>query len=110
MYCVCVCRRTWPVWNLTVTNYNYTNPRAPIHIITGAAGCNEDDGDCLNPIPKARGNWSAFHLSGKNAYGYGHLRPMNHTHMYWNEIVTDEVGKLVDEIVIVQEKHGPFGQ
>jgi acid phosphatase type 7 len=47
--------RLWPVFNETVTQNNYTNPLAPVHLISGAAGCNEQLGICVNPILRARG-------------------------------------------------------
>ena len=47
--------RLWPVYNETVTGKNYINPRAPVHIISGAAGCNEILGICLDPILGPKG-------------------------------------------------------
>ena len=47
--------RLWPVFNDTVTAHNYSNPRAPVHIISGAAGCNEFYGICVNPMLGPRG-------------------------------------------------------
>lgn len=47
--------RLWPVYNGTVIARNYTNPKAPVHIISGAAGCNEADGLCVNPMLGPRG-------------------------------------------------------
>ena len=47
--------RLWPVYNETVTAKNYINPRAPVHIISGAAGCNEYFGICVNPMLGPKG-------------------------------------------------------
>lgn len=47
--------RLWPVFNDTVTAHNYTNPKAPVHLISGAAGCNEFYGICVNPMLGPRG-------------------------------------------------------
>lgn len=47
--------RLWPVFNDTVTAHNYTNPKAPVHVISGAAGCNEAFGICVNPMLGPRG-------------------------------------------------------
>lgn len=33
--------RLWPVYNFKVLAYNYHDPQAPVHIISGAAGCSE---------------------------------------------------------------------
>jgi len=38
-----------------VTAHNYTNPKAPVHLISGAAGCNEFYGICVNPMLGPRG-------------------------------------------------------
>ena len=47
--------RLWPVYNETVTAKNYENPQAPVHIITGKAGCQEDYGLCTDPIFESGG-------------------------------------------------------
>ena len=47
--------RLWPVFNDTVTAHNYSNPKAPVHLISGAAGCNEAYGICVNPMLGPRG-------------------------------------------------------
>jgi len=100
--------RLWPVYNETVSQYNYTNPLAPVHLISGAAGCNENDGYCINPIRGPKGPWSAFSSSGKTTYGYGHLEIMNSTHIYWEEILAEQNDTVLDSIWIIQENHGPF--
>eukprot|EP01103_Thecamoeba_quadrilineata_P009929 TRINITY_DN2034_c0_g1_i4.p1 TRINITY_DN2034_c0_g1~~TRINITY_DN2034_c0_g1_i4.p1 ORF type:complete len:366 (-),score=59.14 TRINITY_DN2034_c0_g1_i4:38-1135(-) len=100
--------RLWPVFNETVTQFNYSNPLAPVHIISGAAGCNEQDGYCINPIYRSLGEWSAFRSSGVTTYGYGKLVVYNSTHLHWQELQTLEEDKILDEIWIVQDRHGPF--
>lgn len=55
---------------------------AIVHIVTGAAGCNENDGACLNPIVTPRLPWSAFRSSAQGTYAYGHLNIVNDTHLY----------------------------
>ena len=47
--------RLWPVYNETVTAKNYSDPKAPVHIISGAAGCNEFHEICVDPMFGARG-------------------------------------------------------
>ena len=42
--------RLWPTYNNTVTQFDYINPKAAVHLVSGAAGCNEANGACLNPI------------------------------------------------------------
>ena len=47
--------RLWPVYQGRVYAKNYNNPKTPIHIISGAAGCNEALGFCVNPMLGPRG-------------------------------------------------------
>ncbi len=100
--------RTWPVYNFTVTQYNYINPKAPVHLISGAAGCNEDSGLCENPILHSKGDWSAYRTFGYfHPYSYGHLRPYNNSAMYWDQIRSTDMHRY-DQIDIIQTNHGPY--
>ena len=47
--------RLWPVFNDIVTAHNYSNPKAPVHLISGSAGCNEAYGICVSPMLGPRG-------------------------------------------------------
>jgi hypothetical protein len=100
--------RLWPVFNKVVTQKDYNNPKAPVHIITGCAGCNEDLGVCVNGISEPQGPWSAFQASGKSVYGYGRMQVHNATHLYWEELEVKENNKILDSIWLVQHNHGPF--
>jgi len=99
--------RMWPVYNGVVTQFDYNNPKAPVHIITGCAGCNEDLGVCVNGISGPKGPWSAFRASGKNVYGYARMQILNNTHIYWEERSTPD-HDVLDSAWIVQNNHGPF--
>jgi hypothetical protein len=55
---------TWPVKDGVATAFDYDAPQAPVHIIAGAAGCNENKGECLNPMGTAAGTWSRARLAG----------------------------------------------
>ena len=58
--------RLYPVFNETVTQTNYVNPKAPVHFISGQAGCNEAGGLCVNPTLGAKGevaDWLLFACS-----------------------------------------------
>lgn len=52
--------RLWPIYNFEVKNGSleepYRNAKAPIHIITGSAGCKEEHAKFIKDPPK----WSAF--------------------------------------------------
>uniref|UniRef100_A0A4W6EVF7 Purple acid phosphatase n=1 Tax=Lates calcarifer TaxID=8187 RepID=A0A4W6EVF7_LATCA len=95
--------RLWPVYGDMVYNGSkeqpYVNPKAPIHIITGSAGCREKT-DRFNPNPK---EWSAFRSTD---YGYTRMQVVNTTHVYLEQVSDDQYGKVIDSIWVVKEKHG----
>ena len=113
--------RMFPVYNNTVHNvYNqscvddvgctgqtvYASPTAPIHIVTGAAGCNENFGECINPISKHRGPWSAVYLQKGGTYSYGRLTAHNRSVLQWQVVVAEEE-TMVDDVIITASSHGP---
>jgi len=53
--------RLWPIYDYKVYNGSaeapYTNPKAPIQIITGSAGCKEEREPFSNDLPI----WNAYH-------------------------------------------------
>lgn len=53
--------RSWPLFDYIVKNGSaespYTNPKGPVHIISGAAGGKYRKDPFLNNLPE----WSAFH-------------------------------------------------
>ncbi|XP_020775077.1 acid phosphatase type 7 [Boleophthalmus pectinirostris] len=96
--------RLWPVYGDKVYNGSreqpYVNPKAPVHIITGSAGCRERT-DKFNPNPK---QWSAFRSTD---YGYTRMQVVNGSHLYLEQVSDDHNGKVIDTIWLVKEKHGP---
>ncbi|KAM7375711.1 hypothetical protein PAMP_005493 [Pampus punctatissimus] len=95
--------RLWPVYGDKVYNGSkeqpYVNPKAPVHIITGSAGCREKH-DSFNPNPK---DWTAFRSSD---YGYTRMQVVNATHVYLEQVSDDQYGKVIDSIWVVKGKHG----
>uniref|UniRef100_H3DJ87 Purple acid phosphatase n=1 Tax=Tetraodon nigroviridis TaxID=99883 RepID=H3DJ87_TETNG len=95
--------RLWPVYGDKVWNGSteqpYVKPRAPVHIITGSAGCREKT-DRFTPNPK---DWSAFR---SRDYGYTRMQVVNATHLYLEQVSDDQYGKVIDSIWVVKEKHG----
>ncbi|CAL4076892.1 unnamed protein product, partial [Meganyctiphanes norvegica] len=93
--------RLWPVYNYTVMNGSidapYTNPKAPVHIITGSAGCKERH-DHFLPKPF----WSAFR---SRDYGYTRLTAFNKTHLNWQQVSDDQEGEIVDNVWLVRDRH-----
>lgn len=99
--------RLWPVYNETVTAESYTNPKAPVHLISGTAGCNEVLGECFDPILGPRGPWSAFRSWWPGRHGYGRLSVANGTHLQWEQVIASGM-KVEDSIWLVQQNHGSF--
>ncbi|XP_028597721.2 acid phosphatase type 7 [Podarcis muralis] len=96
--------RLWPVYDYKVCNGSteapYTNPCAPVHIITGSAGCRER----LDPFVPDPREWSALRIED---YGYTHMQIMNRTHVWLEQVSDDQSGKVVDGIWLIKELHGP---
>lgn len=97
--------RMWPIYNREMKNGSlempYVNPRGPVHIVTGSAGCREN----LDPFLVDKPAWSAVRISD---YGYTKLKAFNRTHLSIKQFSTDKHGEVVDDIMVVQNNHGPF--
>jgi len=98
--------RLFPVYHSKVMNGSlaqpYYNPRAPVHIITGSAGCKEG----LERFgPHGLGPWSAFRSS---TYGYGRLTVYNSTTLHWEQVLAS-TGQIIDEFWMTNTNHGRFG-
>ncbi|PAA49848.1 hypothetical protein BOX15_Mlig013810g3 [Macrostomum lignano] len=97
--------RMWPVYNQKVCNSTtssdnpYDNPPAPVHVITGSAGCVEGE----DPFIPAGLPWSAFR---SDDYGYTRMTVANATHLMLEQVSVDKGGQVIDSIVYVRNKHG----
>ncbi|CAI9540666.1 unnamed protein product [Staurois parvus] len=93
--------RLWPVYNRRVYNGSidapYTNPRAPVHITTGSAGCNER----LDPFFPLHREWSAVRIED---YGYTRIHVANKTHIHIQQVSDDQDGEIVDDIWLIKDK------
>ncbi|RVE46785.1 hypothetical protein evm_008569 [Chilo suppressalis] len=99
--------RTWPLYDSVVYNGSYAapyvNPRAPVHLVTGSAGCREGrDHFRRNPF-----KWSAFHSQD---YGYTKFKAFNKTHINIEQISVDLGGQVIDEFWLVKNKKLSFNQ
>ncbi|XP_011874902.1 PREDICTED: iron/zinc purple acid phosphatase-like protein isoform X2 [Vollenhovia emeryi] len=96
--------RMWPMYNFQVYNGSYeepyTNYKAPVHIITGSAGCKEGREEFVPNLPP----WSAFHSSD---YGYTRMKVFNKTHLYLEQVSDDKDGAVIDRVWLVKEKPLP---
>ena len=81
--------RIFPVWQGHIDvqqNHTHHNPRYPVHIVTGSAGCQEYlewFDDVFVPA------WSVVRSP---TYGYGHLIVHNETHLYWDQLLDEGRG------------------
>lgn len=95
--------RLWPVYNWKVYNGSYqqpyTNPKAPVHITTGSAGCKERHDNFV----KDPALWSAFR---NNDYGYSRMHIINSTHLYLEQVSDDKKGAVIDNMMLIKDKHG----
>ncbi|XP_043948882.1 acid phosphatase type 7 isoform X4 [Drosophila biarmipes] len=97
--------RLWPIYNYKVYNGSaeapYTNPKAPIQIITGSAGCKEEREPFSHELPE----WNAYH---SNDYGYTRLKAHNGTHMHFEQVSDDQDGAIVDSFWVIKDQHGSY--
>ncbi|XP_070496503.1 acid phosphatase type 7 [Chironomus tepperi] len=97
--------RLWPIYDYKVYNGSkeepYRNPGAPVHIVTGSAGCKEG----REPFPDFIPEWSAFHSQD---YGYTQMYVHNHSHIQFKQISMDKAGAVVDEFYIIKDSHGEY--
>ncbi|XP_011176896.2 acid phosphatase type 7 isoform X1 [Zeugodacus cucurbitae] len=99
--------RLWPIYDFKVYNGSaeapYTNPKAPIQIITGSAGCKEQREPFSDTLP----SWNAYH---SNDYGYTRMKAHNHTHLYFEQVSDDKNGEIVDSFWIIKDKHVAYNE
>lgn len=96
-------QRMWPLYNRTVYNGTenpYRNPVAPVHIVTGSAGCQEHTDKIMRHTPP----WSAFNAQ---EYGFSRMQIFNSTHLYL-DFLQDDTGEVIDTIWLIKDKHGPY--
>jgi hypothetical protein len=77
----------------------YVDPQAPVHILTGAAGCPEDQ----DPW-QAKGN--PFSVVRINDYGYTTLQVLNSTALELR-YVDNQKGAVLDTVTIIKSSTGP---
>lgn len=77
----------FPVYDSKVYNGSleepYRNPKAPVHITTGSAGCQE----YVTPV-KSLANFAAF---SNNDYGFTYMTVHNATHIHIQQISKNQV-------------------
>uniref|UniRef100_A0A0N5AGB1 Purple acid phosphatase n=1 Tax=Syphacia muris TaxID=451379 RepID=A0A0N5AGB1_9BILA len=95
--------RLWPVYNRTVYNGTdsvYVDPPAPLHIITGSAGCQEN----TDPFEEHPPPWSAFRSSN---YGFTTMQIFNATHIYFEQLTPSKT-EPEDSFWFIKNSHGSY--
>lgn len=99
--------RFWPLYDYKVYNGSidepYRNPGAPVHIITGSAGCKEEHTPFEHDIP----SWSAYH---SDDYGYTRMQAANKTHIHFEQVSVEQKGIIVDSFWIQKDMHNVYGR
>ncbi|KAK7074236.1 hypothetical protein SK128_015058 [Halocaridina rubra] len=99
--------RLWPIYDYKVYNGSadapYTNARAPVHITSGSAGCQERHDNFTPTQP----SWSAFRSID---YGYTRLVAHNNTHLYIEQVSDDKDGTVIDKVWIIRDQHVPYAE
>ncbi|XP_076441742.1 acid phosphatase type 7-like [Babylonia areolata] len=97
--------RLWPLYDYKMYNGStaepYTNPGAPVHIITGSAGCQEKHDYFKNNTAP----WSAFR---SDDYGYTRMTINNATHLYMEQVSVEQDGKIIDSFWLKKDHHGAY--
>ena len=93
--------RSWPMHDFKVMNGSISRPYndapAPIHIIAGSAGCDENRTSFIEEQP----DWSA---SRANDYGYTKMTIHNGSHLYCEQISDDKNGSIIDHFWVTKTK------
>uniref|UniRef100_A0A914MVJ0 Purple acid phosphatase n=1 Tax=Meloidogyne incognita TaxID=6306 RepID=A0A914MVJ0_MELIC len=96
--------RMFPVYNRTTFNTStgnpYVNPPAPVHIVSGSAGCQEN----TDPFVKDPGPWSAFRSSN---YGFSRMHIYNKTHLYFEQTLASN-DTVEDHFWLIKQHHRPY--
>tara|TARA_Y100000590_G_scaffold247999_1_gene278628 strand:- start:1612 stop:2901 length:1290 start_codon:yes stop_codon:yes gene_type:complete len=96
--------RLYPVYknipykeNITIINSTtyYNCPITPIHIISGAAGNKEMNG---NPVLFTNNSWSAF---TNDNYGYGYMEIYNDTHLHIQQF-NGITNHIIDDVWVIK--------
>uniref|UniRef100_A0A336JZ87 Purple acid phosphatase n=1 Tax=Culicoides sonorensis TaxID=179676 RepID=A0A336JZ87_CULSO len=97
--------RLFPIYDYKMYNGSYeepyTNPRAPVHIITGSAGCLEK----TDNFPDNPPDWSAFRSTD---YGYTRMKVHNKTHLYFEQVSDDKLGAVIDSFWVIKTERKEY--
>ena len=89
---------SYPVAFGQPTQKDYVNPKAPVHIVTGAGGA---------PALDSFGPPGPYTRLQKSAWGYGRVVAFNASTLQYTHVLNADQS-VFDVMVIQQDKHGPF--
>jgi len=93
--------RLYPIYDYKIMNGSaeepFTNPKAPVHIITGSAGCQENH----NPFRPS----SDISVFRSDDYGYSRMQVFNSTHLHFEQVSIDKDGEVIDEFWLIKDDH-----
>ncbi|XP_072929526.1 acid phosphatase type 7 isoform X2 [Epargyreus clarus] len=91
--------RSWPLYDQRVYNGSYDqpylNPGAPVHVVTGSAGCQEGRDHFRHNAFK----WSAFRSQD---FGYTRFKAYNKTHINVEQVSVDLNGQVIDGFWLIK--------
>lgn len=90
--------RTWPVFWEKETQYNYINPIATVHVLSGIGGVYGEDEFEVNPA-----SWTAYR-DEEYRVSYSRVTVHNDTHLTLQQVAAID-GSVFDEFTIVQNNH-----
>jgi len=99
--------RMWPVYNgsidTTQSEYLYINPKYPVHIVSGAAGCVE-----AVPAPSSPMNWvPPVSVKRMSKYGFGLMTVIGNQEIQWQFIGSNITypGEVLDTLSIKRQSY-----
>jgi hypothetical protein len=89
------------------TQKDFVDPNVTVHVTTGNGGPPSADSFSEDCPGTDCGKLRSTRFQS-TAFGYGRLTAYNTSHLKYTQI-SNKDGSVVDEFVVVQHKHGPFG-
>eukprot|EP01095_Lingulamoeba_sp_RSL-Kostka_P015437 TRINITY_DN70_c3_g1_i1.p1 TRINITY_DN70_c3_g1~~TRINITY_DN70_c3_g1_i1.p1 ORF type:complete len:479 (-),score=131.96 TRINITY_DN70_c3_g1_i1:59-1444(-) len=77
----------------------YQDPKYPVHIVSGSAGCQEGH-DFFIPLLHKK-----FSAKRSDTFGFGELQVMNKTHLHWTQYIAEGDVNRNDELYIVKSSN-----
>lgn len=96
----------FPMVNGSQVGTDFTNPRAPVHIVEGNGGVPGTVSSAPSTLKPCTAKYSGCRNTGTGS-AYGRMTAWNATHLSYDHVANMD-GKVMDSFTIVQTKHGPF--